>query len=44
LLGDTLDTERIDAAYDAGVLGPRIPVAEQVKPRKIAISSGGAPG
>ena len=39
-LGDTLDTERIDAAYDAGVLVLRIPVAEQAKPRKIAISSG----
>ena len=39
-LGDTLDTERIDAAYDAGVLVLRIPVAEQAKPRKIAISGG----
>jgi HSP20 family protein len=37
-LGDTLDTERIDASYDAGVLTLRIPVAEQAKPRKIAIS------
>ncbi|MHA6757365.1 Hsp20/alpha crystallin family protein [Streptacidiphilus sp. PAMC 29251] len=42
-LGETLDTERIDAAYDAGVLTLRIPVAEQAKPRKIAISGGGAP-
>jgi HSP20 family protein len=39
-LGDTLDTERIDASYDAGVLRLRIPVAEQAKPRKIAISGG----
>ncbi|WP_059010427.1 Hsp20/alpha crystallin family protein [Streptomyces specialis] len=40
ILGDTLDTERIDASYDAGVLRLRIPVAEQAKPRKIAISGG----
>ena len=39
-LGDTLDTDRIDASYDAGVLTLRIPVAEQAKPRKIAIHSG----
>ncbi|MCZ9345629.1 Hsp20/alpha crystallin family protein, partial [Streptomyces sp. TRM76130] len=32
-LGETLDTERIDASYDAGVLTLRIPVAEQAKPR-----------
>ncbi|MEW2621415.1 Hsp20/alpha crystallin family protein [Streptomyces sp. NPDC048106] len=37
-LAETLDTERIDASYDAGVLRLRIPVAEQPKPRKIAIS------
>ena len=42
-LGETLDTERIDAAYDAGVLTLRIPVAEQAKPRKITISGGAAP-
>ncbi|MFF1675951.1 Hsp20/alpha crystallin family protein [Streptomyces sp. NPDC058256] len=39
-LGDTLDTERIDASYDAGVLTLRIPVAEQAKPRRIEISRG----
>lgn len=39
-LGDTLDTERIDATYDAGVLTLRIPVAEQAKPRRIPISGG----
>ena len=38
-LGDTLDTEHIDASYDAGVLTLRIPVAERAKPRKIAITS-----
>jgi HSP20 family protein len=40
-LGETLDTERIDASYDAGVLTLRIPVAEQAKPRKIQITGGG---
>lgn len=39
-LGDTLDAERIDASYDAGVLTLRIPVSEQAKPRKIAINNG----
>lgn len=39
ILGDNLDTERIDASYDEGVLTLRIPVAEQAKPRKIAVSS-----
>ena len=39
-LGDTLDTERIEAAYEAGVLTLRIPVAEQAKPRRIQITSG----
>jgi HSP20 family protein len=34
---DTLDTERITADYDAGVLTLRIPIAERAKPRKIAI-------
>ncbi|MGP3926440.1 Hsp20/alpha crystallin family protein [Streptomyces sp. 8N616] len=42
-LGESLDTERIDASYDAGVLTVRIPVAEQAKPRKIQIAGGGAP-
>lgn len=41
-LGDTLDSERIDATYDVGVLTLRIPVAEQAKPRKIEISGGGS--
>jgi HSP20 family protein len=39
-LGDTLDTERIDASYDSGVLTLRIPVAEQAKPRRIQITGG----
>jgi HSP20 family protein len=39
-LGDTLDADRIEASYDAGVLTLRIPVAEQAKPRKISIAGG----
>ncbi|MFJ9729638.1 Hsp20/alpha crystallin family protein [Streptomyces sp. NPDC101209] len=39
-LGESLDTERIDASYEAGVLRLRIPVAERAKPRKITISGG----
>ena len=42
MLGDTLDTDKIEAAYRDGVLKLRIPVAEQAKPRKIAIQT--APG
>jgi len=38
-LGDTLDAERIDASYEAGVLTLRIPIAERAKPRKITISN-----
>jgi len=37
-LGDTLDTEHINAGYDAGVLTLRIPIAEKAKPRKISIA------
>jgi HSP20 family protein len=39
-LGDTLDADRIEAHYDAGVLTLQIPVADQAKPRKIAVSGG----
>lgn len=39
ILGDSLDTDKITASYDAGVLTLRIPVVEQAKPRKIAIES-----
>ncbi|MER8157920.1 Hsp20/alpha crystallin family protein [Streptomyces sp. NPDC094472] len=40
MLADTLDTERIEADYEAGVLTLRIPIAERAKPRKIAIGEG----
>jgi HSP20 family protein len=42
-LGDTLDTDRIEAHYDAGVLTLRIPIAEKAKPRKIEINGGSTP-
>jgi HSP20 family protein len=38
-LGDTLDVDRIDASYEAGVLTLRIPIAERAKPRKISIAT-----
>ncbi|WP_371407645.1 Hsp20/alpha crystallin family protein [Kribbella sp. NBC_00662] len=41
-LGDTLDAERIEASYEAGVLTLKIPIAEQAKPRKIAIANAGS--
>lgn len=40
VLGDNLDTERISATYDSGVLALTIPVIESAKPRKIEITSG----
>ncbi len=39
ILGDTLDTDRVEASYNAGVLTLRIPIAEKAKPRKIAITN-----
>ena len=39
ILGDTLDTERVRAGYDAGVLVLRIPISERAKPRKIAVAT-----
>jgi HSP20 family protein len=40
-LGEGVDTEHIEASYEAGVLRVVIPVAEKAKPRRIQISSGG---
>jgi HSP20 family protein len=37
VLGENLDTERIEASYQEGVLHLRIPVAERAKPRKITV-------
>jgi HSP20 family protein len=39
VLGDNLDLNRVEAEYASGVLRLRVPVAEQAKPRKIAINS-----
>jgi HSP20 family protein len=41
-LGDTLDTDKLEATYDNGVLMLRIPVSDTAKPRKINIGSGGS--
>lgn len=38
VLGDNLDLDRIEAAYDNGVLRLVVPVAEKAKPRKIEIA------
>ncbi|BBZ49057.1 18 kDa antigen [Mycobacterium heidelbergense] len=40
VLGENLDTERIEASYREGVLSLRIPVAEKAKPRKISVARG----
>jgi HSP20 family protein len=41
VLGENLDTAKIEATYGEGVLRLRIPVAEKAKPRKITIGRGG---
>ena len=38
-LGQGVDTERISASYDNGVLSVTIPVSEKAKPRKVAVES-----
>jgi HSP20 family protein len=43
LLGESLDTDRIAARYDQGVLTITIPVAEQSKARKVEIAHGSEP-
>ena len=40
-LGEQLDTDRIAANYEHGVLTLSIPMAEQAKPRKVEITAGG---
>lgn len=42
-LGDGLDVEGIHASYDKGVLSLTIPIAEQAKPRRIEVQTGGQP-
>lgn len=36
-LGDSLDTDRLEASYDRGVLTITIPVAEKAKPRRVQV-------
>ena len=43
LLGDNLDTDRIAARYDRGVLSITLPVAEQSEARKVEIAHGSEP-
>ncbi|MFI5489627.1 Hsp20/alpha crystallin family protein [Micromonospora echinaurantiaca] len=40
-LGDALDTDKLEAGYDNGVLTLRIPIAERAKPRRISITANG---
>ncbi|MET7968548.1 Hsp20/alpha crystallin family protein [Micromonospora sp. NPDC005305] len=40
-LGDTLDTDRLEAGYENGVLTLRIPISERAKPRRIAVTAAG---
>lgn len=41
-LGDSLDTDNIRADHDNGVLVITIPVAQQAKPRKVAVAGLGS--
>lgn len=43
-LGETLDSERLEAHYDQGVLTLTVPVAERARPRKVEVTAGSAPG
>ncbi len=38
-LGESLDTDKIEAGYDHGVLTVTIPVAETARPRKIQVGT-----
>jgi HSP20 family protein len=40
VLGDSLDTDRVEASYEGGVLALHIPVAERAKPRRIDVAHG----
>jgi HSP20 family protein len=42
-LGDNLDTDHLEARYHDGVLRVMVPIAEQAKPRKVAVGSGPGP-
>jgi HSP20 family protein len=38
-LGDGLDTDRVTAGYDAGVLTVTFPVADEIRPRRIEVQA-----
>ncbi|HEX4821890.1 MAG TPA: Hsp20/alpha crystallin family protein [Acidimicrobiales bacterium] len=40
-LGETLDSEHIEAGYVDGVLTLRLPIAEKAKPRRVPVGVGG---
>jgi HSP20 family protein len=42
-LTDTVDTEKVEAQYENGVLTVVLPIAEQAKPHKIEIKRPGGP-
>jgi HSP20 family protein len=42
-LAETVDTDRIEARYDNGVLGIVLPLQEKARPRKIEITRSGSP-
>jgi HSP20 family protein len=42
-LSDAMDTDRLDATYDGGVLTLRIPLAEPSRPRQVEITPPTAP-
>ena len=44
LLGENLDTDRLEARFHDGVLEVTIPVAEAAKPRKIELANGNGHG
>jgi HSP20 family protein len=41
LLGESLDTDSLEADYEQGVLTLRIPVAQAAKPRRVQITKSG---
>ena len=43
-LGDSLDSEKIEAAYTDGVLAVRLPLLAKAQPRKVEIHTGNAKG
>jgi HSP20 family protein len=42
MLAESLESDKLEATYDQGVLSITIPVAEHAKPRRVQVSSTGA--